>query len=288
MRKRALSFVVAVCAVVSAHAQDAGTGAKLVDRAAGQPGLLAFDVKPGYYDYVLVPQGRETEDELKLRVRVEPPAGTAWSFGHWYPTAFLCVVPTVPDKASFCASLTMDASLLTFGRVRRITAEGKEVGSQMTSRQFPGDEAVELHLVRKGRKVTASVGGERLDEWEIPFEPGNWMIGSSTGVSRIEVLQEPDELLGPAEWPVTLEAAVADTIANLSEQRKYTLRSTRKSELAGWRVGWATDVRDRLGLMRGNDALRIDVCGQECGADVAAAKIIEAVWTTVREQAPAP
>jgi hypothetical protein len=290
--KKDLLFVAAAALTVACmlpapvRAHDVGAN-PIVDRKAGVPTVLSFDVKGGTFNYVLDPTEPDEEQEKSLRIRLSAPTDVDWLAGHWYPTAFLCLKPAGRDaKQSYCANITFNDATQAFGSARQVSEQGEQLFRKLTSRLFDANATALLRVARKGTHVTTTINGEVIDESEIDFVPDTWMIGASTGVAHIEVLVPPDDEveLGRSEWPRTLDAAVDEAISHLSAASKRTLREMPKEDLANFWIGWGTSLRDRQGLSRGNDALRKAACGIDCAPDAAARAILEAVWTTLKEQ----
>lgn len=274
-----LTLFAAVTEQASASPQE-----KLVDRKAGRPMLLVFDVAPGYMDSVQLPvQSDEDEEAVTLRMLVEPPEDEDWASGHWNPTSFLCLAPEAPSKASYCANVSLDRSRLSYGLATVVSATGEKLSRNQTSRQFEAHVRVDLSVVRKGQHVTTTIGGEVIDEKGLAFVPVVWRIGASTGTSKIEIIDEPEAAVAPGDWPVTLDAAVAGELARMSSTSKATLRGMRKEDMHQFRVGWGTELRERLGLARGNDALLEAACGKGCAPDAAAMAIMEAAWSALQD-----
>ena len=98
------------------------------------------------------------------------------------------------------------------------------------------------------------------------------------------MLDEPVVLPGPDAWPATMEAAVAAVIDVMTATSRQQVRGMPKADLVKFRIGWATNIRDRTGVSRGNDALRIAACGPACTPEDAAMTIMEAVWSRLQEQ----
>lgn len=93
-----------------------------------------------------------------------------------------------------------------------------------------------------------------------------------------------DAVLGPDEWPVTVDAAVVDIVAGLKEEDKETLRNTKREELIRYHHGWGTGIRNHYGLWRGNEELIKSACdGNLCHPDDASMVIIEKVWETLQK-----
>lgn len=60
------------------------------------------------------------------------------------------------------------------------------------------------------------------------------------------------------ELPKTVEAAVQDIVAKLSEKDKKRLRADKKEDLIQYHHGWGTEIRNELKLWGGNRELLED------------------------------
>jgi hypothetical protein len=277
--RAAVAVLLFAGAISFAHAADT----PLVDVKAGRPAFFAFEVEPGYFRAVLSPVDSGDKKETRhLRILLEPPQDPAWITNHWTPTSALCLRPAdLASKESWCVNVSLDPDG-SYGTARLNSDRGEQMFRKRTSKQFPLHEPLDLEVVRTGRNVIAKVGGETIDEGEIPFEPAFWSTGASTGVARIETIEEVEKPLGPGEWPETVDAAVADAIEQLSTKSKDVLRETPKDSLSYFYLGWGTGLRDRQGLSRGNDALRDAVCAH-CNEQEATMALMEAVWRALKE-----
>jgi hypothetical protein len=92
-------------------------------------------------------------------------------------------------------------------------------------------------------------------------------------------MDEPS-VLPPEEWPTTVEATVADIISGMSESDKETVRKTNRDDLIQFHFTWGMGIRNHYGLLRGNEELLRDACGNHwlLDADEASHRIMEAVW----------
>lgn len=86
--------------------------------------------------------------------------------------------------------------------------------------------------------------------------------------------EEKEEALGPDKWPVTVEATVADMIAQLPEDFKAKLRGKQQKDIVLY-FGFPMWVRNYYGLWRGNKGLIEDACGKPCHPDNASSIIID-------------
>lgn len=286
MQARPLLLVMLLSIAVPVPAQDVAADSRLVDRNAGRPTLLAFDVPPGYIRQVKMDAKEGDEKDTKtLRISLEPPAEAEWTSGYWVPTAALCLVPATKSKQSYCANLNLDRerSLRSYGVARLFSESGEMMFRKLTSKPFEPHVSVDLRVVRKGQHVTTSFNGETIDEGDIAFVPAFWTIGASTGVAKIEVIEEVEVPLGPGEWPTTVEKAVALELGRLSSDSKAMLRAMSAAEVGNFWVGWGTELRGRLGMTRGNDALLEAACGKGCDPDEAAKVVMTAVWAALQD-----
>jgi hypothetical protein len=90
-------------------------------------------------------------------------------------------------------------------------------------------------------------------------------------------------LLGPDEWPKTVDEAVERLLAILDDESKRRLRDTAEKDLILYHFGWGQGLRNDFGLWRGNSEL-LASCG--CAhPDSASMVIIKAVWKRLQESA---
>ena len=85
-----------------------------------------------------------------------------------------------------------------------------------------------------------------------------------------------------AAWPKTIDEAVTNILATMSDEDKIRVRDTPKTELISFHHGWGTGIRNDFGLWRGNTNLMAD-----CHAghpDDASMVIIEAVWQKLQKK----
>ena len=287
MHTRPLLLVMLMSIAMPVPAHEGAGDAALVDRSAGRPTLLAFDVPPGYINNVKVDaEAGDDEDTKTLRISLAPPAEVEWASGYWVPTVALCLVPATKTKQSYCANLNLDRedSLRSYGVARLFSESGEMMFRKDTAGLFEPNASVDLRVVRKGQHVTTSFNGEIIDEGDIAFVPAFWTIGASTGVAKIEVIEDVEAPLGPGEWSTTVEAAVAFELEWLSSDSKAMLREMPAEELGNFRIGWGTEIRDRHGMARGNNALLEAACGKGCDPDQASKVIMTAVWSALQEE----
>jgi len=84
-------------------------------------------------------------------------------------------------------------------------------------------------------------------------------------------------------WPATLDEAVAVIVGGLSAENRELVRQTEYEDLIQYHHGWGTDIRNKFGLWRGNEALMLSACGRQCHPDTASMRIIEAVWLELQK-----
>ena len=98
-----------------------------------------------------------------------------------------------------------------------------------------------------------------------------------------------------SHWPKTIKNATERIIAQMTEEEKRTLRGTKKEELAKYNFGMGVYIRNKFGLIDGNDALMKACALSQQGEiynifygddpDSAAGVIIEAVWKELKSAA---
>jgi hypothetical protein len=91
-----------------------------------------------------------------------------------------------------------------------------------------------------------------------------------------------DDVLGPENWPTTVNEAVDDLLPQLSILQKSEIRTTSRDNLISLHFSLGLEIRNRYGLWRGNEKLIRAACGKPCHPDDASMKIIEAAWTRLR------
>jgi hypothetical protein len=97
------------------------------------------------------------------------------------------------------------------------------------------------------------------------------------------VVAAQNQLQSSKDWPTTVDAAVHDILSNLSDEEKMQIRITRKDGLMQLHFGLVTGIRNRYGLLKGNDKLLLSACGHPCRPDDASVKIIEALWEALQK-----
>jgi hypothetical protein len=99
----------------------------------------------------------------------------------------------------------------------------------------------------------------------------------------ISAFAKESDVLGPNEWPETIEAATQKIISLLSEKDRLLVKEPKKENLILYHHGWGRGIRNSLGLWRGNQKLLLSACGKPCDPDEASMKIIEAVWVNLQK-----
>ena len=97
------------------------------------------------------------------------------------------------------------------------------------------------------------------------------------------VVAAQNQLQSSKDRPTTVDAAVHDILSNLSDEEKMQIRITRKDGLMQLHFGLVTGIRNRYGLLKGNDKLLLSACGHPCRPDDASVKIIEALWEALQK-----
>ncbi len=90
-------------------------------------------------------------------------------------------------------------------------------------------------------------------------------------------------ILGPDEWPTTVEDTVRDILPRISTIQWLEIKTTSKDNVISLYSEFGVGIRDRYGLWRGNDKLILSACGFRCHPDDASMKIIEAVWQELQK-----
>lgn len=105
-----------------------------------------------------------------------------------------------------------------------------------------------------------------------------WLSCSSMAIA------DETEVLGPNNWPETVDAVVQMVISRLPEADQALVKNTKKEDLIKYHHGWGTGIRNYYGLWRGNRKLLLSACDQKpCHPDDASMKIIEAVWERLQK-----
>jgi hypothetical protein len=90
-------------------------------------------------------------------------------------------------------------------------------------------------------------------------------------------------LLGPENWPVTVDETVKDILPRLPLYRKLEIRFMKREHTNSLHFEVGLGLRNRYGLWRGNDKLILSACGYPCHPDDASARIIDAVWEALHK-----
>ena len=91
------------------------------------------------------------------------------------------------------------------------------------------------------------------------------------------------QLLGPDNWPVTVEDTVRDLLPRISWFVRLQMLLMKKEDTFSLHHGLGTGIRNRYGLWRGNDKLILSACGHPCQPDDASGEIIDAVWQALHK-----
>lgn len=92
-----------------------------------------------------------------------------------------------------------------------------------------------------------------------------------------------DNVLGPENWPTTVNETIDDLLPRLSALQKSEIRMTSSDNLISLHLSLGQEIRNRYGLWRGNEKLIETACGKPCHPDDASMKIIEAAWNQLRQ-----
>ncbi len=85
-----------------------------------------------------------------------------------------------------------------------------------------------------------------------------------------------------AAWPKTVDEAITNILADMSDVDKMQIRDTKKDDLILFHHGWGTGIRNEFGLRRGNKELMADCHSED--PDDASMVIIKAVWERLQKQ----
>ncbi len=83
-------------------------------------------------------------------------------------------------------------------------------------------------------------------------------------------------------FPKTVKEAVEIILSEMTGRDKLLVRNTKKEDLVKFHSGWGNEIRNRLGLWEGNDALMRDA--NEIHPDSVSTKIMEAVWEEMQKE----
>ena len=100
-----------------------------------------------------------------------------------------------------------------------------------------------------------------------------------------EVESESD--LQPFNWPRSKRTAVPLVVARLTEAQRDEVRRMKRNDLIVLHHEWGMDIRNYLGLWRGNHELLTSVCGALCHPDDASMILMEESWDVLQSQNPA-
>lgn len=84
------------------------------------------------------------------------------------------------------------------------------------------------------------------------------------------------------EWPLTVDDAVTNILAKMSEPDKAAVRAKKKDELIDYHFTWGMGIRNAFGLWSYNYSLLTDCHARD--PDDASMVIIEAVWRKLQTQ----
>jgi hypothetical protein len=95
---------------------------------------------------------------------------------------------------------------------------------------------------------------------------------------------DSSDFCSPESWPTTLEEAIRQIIAQMPENDRDALRKMSRSSLLGLHFGLGMYIRNRYGLLQGNEELLRAACGRDrlCDPDQASMRIVEAVWDALQ------
>jgi hypothetical protein len=85
-------------------------------------------------------------------------------------------------------------------------------------------------------------------------------------------------------WPTTVESAVEQLLAMLSEESKTTVREMPEEELIFCHHGLGMGIRNEFGLWKGNKKLLEAACPGGGHPDDASMVIIRALWVWLRSK----
>jgi len=107
-----------------------------------------------------------------------------------------------------------------------------------------------------------------------------WSIAAAFIVTATAAVgsDQPSRILGPENWPVTVEDTARDLLPRIPLIEKLRIKSVSREHVISLHFEMGLGTRNRYGLRRGNDKLIHSACGSPCHPDDASMKIIEAVW----------
>ena len=84
------------------------------------------------------------------------------------------------------------------------------------------------------------------------------------------------------EWPATARRAVPLIVARLTVEQRGHIQMMKKNDLIMLHHEWGMDIRNYLGLWRGNDRLRESICGVGCHPDDASMILMGETWEVLQ------
>jgi hypothetical protein len=87
----------------------------------------------------------------------------------------------------------------------------------------------------------------------------------------------------PSDWPKTVAEAVPHIIATLTPTTRSIIRGTSKENLMLFQGELGEDIRQLLGLSKGNAPLLIAACGGPCATEEATLRLMEAVLEALQK-----
>src|SRR5262249_37309658 len=96
-------------------------------------------------------------------------------------------------------------------------------------------------------------------------------------------IETSPQVLGPENWPVTVEEAVRDILPRMSRLEKLRIFFMKKEDTILLHFGLGLWIRNHYGLWRGNEKLLLSACGFRCHPDDASAKIVDTVWEALHK-----
>ncbi|WP_394779929.1 hypothetical protein [Undibacterium sp.] len=86
------------------------------------------------------------------------------------------------------------------------------------------------------------------------------------------------QVLPQEQWPLTMADTVDSLLSRMSAQDKAMVKATKQEDLVIFYHRWGSSIRRYYGLENGNHQLLDEATAGRDDADLAARKIIEAVW----------
>lgn len=112
---------------------------------------------------------------------------------------------------------------------------------------------------------------------------GAMIVACVFGVISVHVAAQQQDVVGPEQWPTTVEGVVRDLMARMPAEDKERVKTTKKNDLIQFHHGAGTWIRNYYGLWGGNEKLMLSACGAPCHPDDASMKIIEAIWQELQK-----